>query len=134
MLDEAIEDLCDGKGCGEIDQQQDAHRNATPERVDENEENGSVDEVEAVRDLSEMMDGAAGQEAVKGAAVHCKDDEHCRSGDDAPIEQIARNGEVLDDTAGVGEPIENQGDGCDGTCLQCTEPGIPAIDRMEMPG
>lgn len=93
-----------------------------------------MDEIEAVRDLSQMVDGTAGQEAVEGAAVHCKDDEYSCSGGGAPIVQIAWNGEVLNDTAGVGEAIENQRNGCDGTRLQCTEPGIPAIDRMEMPG
>ena len=45
-------DLGDGKGDGEIDRQQDGERNATPKRVDESEENGGVNEIEAVRDLA----------------------------------------------------------------------------------
>jgi len=59
-LDEAIEDLCDDEGEGEIDKEEDAHANVSEERVDESEENGRVNEVEAVGDLPEVMDRAVG--------------------------------------------------------------------------
>jgi hypothetical protein len=112
-LNEAIEDLRDEEGEGEINQQQDAHGNATQKRMDENEENGSVNEVEAVGDLAEVVDRPAGLEAVEGPAVHRKDDEHDCSGGGAPVVQISGNGKALDDAAGIGEPIEHQGDQSD---------------------
>lgn len=91
-----------------------------------------MDEIEAVRDLSQMVDGTGGQEAVEGAAVHCKDDEHRCSGGGAPIVEIGGKREVLDDTAGIGEAIENQGNECDSSGLNGTELCIPSIDRMKM--
>ena len=60
MLDEAVEDLGDEKGGEEVDQQETAHGNSTEEGVDQNEESGSVNEIEAVGDLAEVVDGPRG--------------------------------------------------------------------------
>ena len=60
MFDEAVEDFGDEKGGGEIDQQESADGDAAKQGVDENEESGSVNEVEAVRDLAEVVDRAGG--------------------------------------------------------------------------
>ena len=56
MLDEAVEDLGDEKGGEEVDQQETAHGNSTEEGVDQNEESGSVNEIEAVADLAAKVE------------------------------------------------------------------------------
>ena len=60
MFDEAVEDFSDEKGGEEIDQQEAADGDATEEGVDQNEESGSVNEIEAVGDLAEVVDGPHG--------------------------------------------------------------------------
>ena len=45
---------------------------------------------------------------MKGTAGHGKYDEHGRSGDDTPVEQVGGNGEVPGETAGVGKAIERE--------------------------
>ena len=60
LLDEPVEDLGDEQGGKDIDQEEAAHRNVTHQGMEENEENGSVNEVEAVGDFAEVMDRPAG--------------------------------------------------------------------------
>ncbi len=71
-LDEAIEDFGDDQGDGKIEKQQKVDADASVEGVDECEEDRSVDEVEAVGAFAEVVDGAAGEEAVKEAVVIAK--------------------------------------------------------------
>src|SRR5881397_1372727 len=69
---------------------------------------------------------------MEGPAVDRKDNEHGCACGGAPIVEIGGHGEALDETAGVGEGVESEGDNSDDGCLKSTQPDIASIDCVKM--